>query len=280
MLVGRADRRGRHRQEAEGAPRHGGNNVPRDGHDTLGWGRRRRKCGIRRKRSGADTIAVTGRACDPDFTHELPRKLLPTSQRGPTPTARKALISGVLPWRVGSGVDLKRAHCTGLPSHRWSCRAVPRGRSRRVFRLSIRPRRRRPARGPSRARHPGGARRTERDARPATRCAGRPPHRHPQRHCGRGRRGRRSANAPCPRAIVAEIATKTDGVPLYIEELTKSMLESGLGGAAASASASVPSTAIPATLQDALMARLDRLAPVREIAQIGAALGRDFSMRC
>ena len=92
--------------------------------------------------------------------------------------------------------------------------------------------------------------------------------------------GRVAGGTPLPRAIVAEIATKTDGVPLYIEELTKSMLESGLGGAAASASASVPSTAIPATLQDALMARLDRLAPVREIAQIGAALGRDFSMRC
>jgi len=76
--------------------------------------------------------------------------------------------------------------------------------------------------------------------------------------------GRVAGETPLPRAIVAEIVSKTDGVPLYIEELTKSMLESGLGGAEASASGSVPSAAIPATLQDALMARLDRLAPVRE----------------
>ena len=80
-----------------------------------------------------------------------------------------------------------------------------------------------------------------------------------------------------PGALVADIVTKTDGVPLFIEELTKSMLESGLDGAEASTSGSLPSVAIPATLQDALMARLDRLASVREIAQIGAALGRDFS---
>jgi class 3 adenylate cyclase len=90
--------------------------------------------------------------------------------------------------------------------------------------------------------------------------------------------GRVTGGKPLPRAIVAEIVAKTDGVPLYIEELTKSMLESALiAGADATASTSVASAAIPATLQDALMARLDRLAPVREIAQIGAALGRDFS---
>jgi class 3 adenylate cyclase/predicted ATPase len=90
--------------------------------------------------------------------------------------------------------------------------------------------------------------------------------------------GRVADGKSLPRAIVAEIVAKTDGVPLYIEELTKSMLESGLvAGADASASMSMASAAIPATLQDALMARLDRLAPVREIAQIGAALGRDFS---
>jgi predicted ATPase len=90
--------------------------------------------------------------------------------------------------------------------------------------------------------------------------------------------GRVAGGKALPRAIVTEIVSKTDGVPLYIEELTKSMLESGLvAGADASASVNVASAAIPATLQDALMARLDRLAPVREIAQIGAALGRDFS---
>jgi len=90
--------------------------------------------------------------------------------------------------------------------------------------------------------------------------------------------GRVTGGRPLPRAIVAEIVAKTDGVPLYIEELTKSMLESALiADADTTASVSVASAAIPATLQDALMARLDRLAPVREIAQIGAALGRDFS---
>jgi len=90
--------------------------------------------------------------------------------------------------------------------------------------------------------------------------------------------GRVAGGKPLPRPIVADIVAKTDGVPLYIEELTKSMLESGLvAGADASASVSVASAAIPATLQDALLARLDRLARVREIAQIGAALGRDFS---
>jgi class 3 adenylate cyclase/predicted ATPase len=90
--------------------------------------------------------------------------------------------------------------------------------------------------------------------------------------------GRVAGGTPLPRAIVAEIVAKTDGVPLYLEELAKSKLESGLvAGADASTSVSVAAAAIPATLQDALMARLDRLAPVREIAQIGAALGRDFS---
>src|SRR5262249_38698139 len=69
--------------------------------------------------------------------------------------------------------------------------------------------------------------------------------------------GRVAGGTPLPRPIVAEILAKTDGVPLYIEELTKSMLESCLvTDADPSASVSVASVAIPATLQDALMARL------------------------
>jgi predicted ATPase len=69
-------------------------------------------------------------------------------------------------------------------------------------------------------------------------------------------------------------------VPLFVEELTKTVLESGLlrdAGDHYELSGPVPPLAIPATLHDSLLARLDRLAPVKEIAQIGAALGREFS---
>jgi class 3 adenylate cyclase/predicted ATPase len=68
-----------------------------------------------------------------------------------------------------------------------------------------------------------------------------------------------------PDEVVDQIVDRTDGVPLFIEELTKSVLESG-----------VPLVGIPATLHDSLMARLDRLASVRLVAQIGAAIGRQF----
>jgi class 3 adenylate cyclase len=85
-----------------------------------------------------------------------------------------------------------------------------------------------------------------------------------------------------PTEVLDEIVAKTDGVPLFVEELTKTVLESGLlrqqGGAYVLAAALTP-LAIPSTLQDSLMARLDRLAPVKEIAQIGAAIGREFSYR-
>jgi predicted ATPase len=79
-----------------------------------------------------------------------------------------------------------------------------------------------------------------------------------------------------PSEVVQQIVAKTDGVPLFVEELTKTVLESGLYVGATHASP-LPPLAIPATLHDALMARLDRLAPVREIAQVGAVLGREFS---
>jgi predicted ATPase len=68
-----------------------------------------------------------------------------------------------------------------------------------------------------------------------------------------------------PDEVIDRIADRTDGVPLFIEELTKSVLESGL-----------PAVGIPTTLHDSLMARLDRLSPVRRVAQIGAAIGREF----
>jgi class 3 adenylate cyclase len=106
-----------------------------------------------------------------------------------------------------------------------------------------------------------------------------------------GRLGRRQAIAmidritggkALPLEVWEQIIGKTDGVPLFVEELTKTVLESGLlreeSGAYVLASKLTP-LAIPSTLQDSLMARLDRLAPVKEIAQIGAAIGREFSHR-
>jgi class 3 adenylate cyclase/predicted ATPase len=83
-----------------------------------------------------------------------------------------------------------------------------------------------------------------------------------------------------PAEVMAQIVAKTDGVPLFVEELTKTVQESGLlveEGDRYRLDGPLPALAIPATLQDSLMARLDRLAPVKEIAQIGAAVGRDFS---
>jgi hypothetical protein len=85
-----------------------------------------------------------------------------------------------------------------------------------------------------------------------------------------------------PAEVLEQIVAKTDGVPLFMEELTKTVLESGLlreeGGSYVLASALTP-LAIPSTLQDSLMARLDRFAPIRETAQIAAAIGREFSYR-
>jgi predicted ATPase/class 3 adenylate cyclase len=83
-----------------------------------------------------------------------------------------------------------------------------------------------------------------------------------------------------PAEVMKQIVAKTDGNPLFVEELTKTVLEAGILVEDAEGyrlDGPVPPLAIPETLQDSLMARLDRLAPVREIAQIGAAIGRDFS---
>jgi class 3 adenylate cyclase/tetratricopeptide (TPR) repeat protein len=83
-----------------------------------------------------------------------------------------------------------------------------------------------------------------------------------------------------PDEVVAQIADRTDGVPLFVEELTKSVLESGLLREEEDRyvlDRSLPAFAIPTSLHDSLMARLDRLAPVRMVAQIGAAIGREFS---
>lgn len=83
-----------------------------------------------------------------------------------------------------------------------------------------------------------------------------------------------------PREMMKQIIDRTDGVPLFVEELTKMVLESGWlveGAGRYRLESPLPPLAIPATLQDSLMARLDRLAPVKEVAQIGAVIGRDFS---
>jgi class 3 adenylate cyclase/predicted ATPase len=88
------------------------------------------------------------------------------------------------------------------------------------------------------------------------------------------------AGRPLPPEVTTQIVAKTDGVPLFVEELTKTVLEGGLlvaGPQGWRLDGPLPPFAIPATLQDSLAARLDRLAPVKEIAQIGAAIGREFS---
>jgi len=83
-----------------------------------------------------------------------------------------------------------------------------------------------------------------------------------------------------PPEILDRIVEHTDGIPLFIEELTKSLLEGGLMRHEAGRyvlAGPLPALAIPASLQASLMARLDRLSPVKEVAQIGAAIGREFS---
>jgi class 3 adenylate cyclase/predicted ATPase len=83
-----------------------------------------------------------------------------------------------------------------------------------------------------------------------------------------------------PGEVLREVVTKTDGVPLFVEELTKMVLEAGLLRAAGDRyelTGPLPPLAIPATLRDSLMARLDRLSTVKDVAQLGAALGRSFS---
>jgi class 3 adenylate cyclase/tetratricopeptide (TPR) repeat protein len=83
-----------------------------------------------------------------------------------------------------------------------------------------------------------------------------------------------------PTEVMKQIVAKTDGNPLFVEELTKTVLEAGLLVKQADGyrlDGPLPPLAIPETLQDSLMARLDRLHSVKEIAQVGAAIGRDFS---
>ena len=90
----------------------------------------------------------------------------------------------------------------------------------------------------------------------------------------------RVAGKAVPEDLVQQLITKSDGVPLYVEEMTKNLLESGFlteVNGHLEATGPLPQLAIPTTLQDSFASRLDRLAPVRELAQIGAVLGREFS---
>lgn len=83
-----------------------------------------------------------------------------------------------------------------------------------------------------------------------------------------------------PAAVLQHLMEKTDGVPLYVEEMTKAVLESGVLTQVSGQyeiAGSVADLAIPATLQDSLMARLDRLDTAKGVAQIGATMGRQFS---
>src|SRR5262249_17226034 len=83
-----------------------------------------------------------------------------------------------------------------------------------------------------------------------------------------------------PTEIIERVVERTDGIPLFVEELTKSLLEGGLlreEDGRYIHSGPLRELAIPSSLHDSLMSRLDRLAPVKEVAQVGAAIGRDFS---
>jgi class 3 adenylate cyclase len=83
-----------------------------------------------------------------------------------------------------------------------------------------------------------------------------------------------------PAEVLEQVVAKTDGVPLFVEELTKTVVESGVveeGRERFELSGSVLDLTIPSTLKDSLMARLDRVSPTKEVAQLGAVLGREFS---
>ncbi len=86
-------------------------------------------------------------------------------------------------------------------------------------------------------------------------------------------------NKLLPSTIRQDIIERADGIPLFVEEMTKAVLEAESEGAARRTVAAVPSPAlaVPASLHASLMARLDRLGPAKDVAQIGAAIGREFS---
>ena len=86
-------------------------------------------------------------------------------------------------------------------------------------------------------------------------------------------------NKPLPENLRQDIIERTDGIPLFVEEITKALMEAENEGEARQAVSVVPAPAlnVPATLHASLMARLDRLGSAKEVAQTGAAIGREFS---
>ena len=88
-----------------------------------------------------------------------------------------------------------------------------------------------------------------------------------------------TGNKFIPSNIRQDIIERTDGIPLFVEEMTKAVLEAEREGDARQTAAAVPSAfvAVPASLHASLLARLDRLGPAKELAQIGAVIGREFS---
>ena len=88
-----------------------------------------------------------------------------------------------------------------------------------------------------------------------------------------------TGNKPLPESIRQDIIERTDGIPLFVEEMTKAVLEAESEAEAQRTVATIPSPApaVPASLHASLMARLDRLGPAKEMAQIGAVIGREFS---
>jgi predicted ATPase len=80
-----------------------------------------------------------------------------------------------------------------------------------------------------------------------------------------------------PEAVIQQVYDRAGGVPLFVEEFTRVVQESGLPAEGGSPALSLPAREIPATLQDLVMARLDRLEGDREVAQLAATLGREFS---
>ena len=87
-----------------------------------------------------------------------------------------------------------------------------------------------------------------------------------------------TGNKPLSPSIRRDIIERTDGIPLFVEEMTKAVLEAESEGDARKTAAAIPSSVlnVPASLHASLMARLDRLGPAKEVAQIGAAMGRAF----
>jgi predicted ATPase len=88
-----------------------------------------------------------------------------------------------------------------------------------------------------------------------------------------------AGNKLIPASVRQDIIERTDGIPLFVEEMTKAVLEAENEDEARRTTAAVPSSthAVPASLHASLMARLDRLGPAKEVAQIAAAIGREFS---